>query len=81
MYTTYQSTYFIDDFIQGIIKNPKIKEIQQVHQKICTEQVSMLEITCCYIILHLNLKQLGFTGDPMTQSTCQSCVNVNHIRM
>ena len=76
MYTTYQSTYFIDDFIQGIIKNPKIKEIQQVHQKI-----SMLEITCCYIILHLNLKQLGFTGDPMTQSTWQSCVNVNHIRM
>ena len=26
-YTTYQSIYFIDDFIQGMIKNPKIKEI------------------------------------------------------
>ena len=26
MYTTYQSTYFIDDFIQGVIKNPKIKK-------------------------------------------------------
>ena len=27
IYTTYQSTYFIDDCIQGMIKNPKIKEI------------------------------------------------------
>ena len=25
-YTTYQSTYFIDIFIQDVIKNPKIKE-------------------------------------------------------
>ena len=35
----YQSKYFIDDFIQGIIKNQKIKEIQQVQQKIYTKQV------------------------------------------
>ena len=33
IYTTYQSTYFIDHVIQGVIKNPKIKEIQQVQQK------------------------------------------------
>ena len=33
-YTTYQSTYFIDYFIQGIIKNPKITKIHQVHQKL-----------------------------------------------
>ena len=72
MYTTYKSTYFIDVFNQGVIKNPKIKEIQQVQQKICTEQVSMLEITCCYVILHLNLKRFIFTGEPMTQRTCQS---------
>ena len=56
IYTTYQSTYYIDYFIQGVIKDPKIKEIQQLQQKICTEQVSMLEITCCYVVLHLNLK-------------------------
>ena len=56
-------------------------EIQQVQQKICTEQVSMLEITCCYIILHLNLKSLGFTGEPVTQWTHQSRANVNHVRM
>ena len=41
----------------------------------------MLEITCFYIILHLNLKQLGFTGEPVHQWTRQSHVNVNHIRM
>ena len=81
MYTTYQSTYFIDDFIQGVIKNPKIKDIQQVQQKIYTRQVCMLEISCFYVILNLNLKRLGFTGEPMTQWTCQSRANVNHVRM
>ena len=39
IYTTYQSTYFIDVFNQGVIKNPKIKEIQHVQQKIYTKQV------------------------------------------
>ena len=80
MYTKYQSTYFNDEFNQGVIKNPKIKEIQQVQQKICTEQVSMLKITCCYIILHLNLKRLGFTGEPVTRWTRQSRDNVIHVR-
>ena len=54
----------------SMIKNQKIKEIQQVQQKICTKQVSMLEITCFYVILHLNLKRLGFTGEPVTRRTC-----------
>ena len=76
----YQSTYFIDDFIQGVTKNPKIKEMQQVQQKTCTEQVSMLEITCCYTILHLNLKRLGFTGEPVTRRTRQSHMNMIHLR-
>ena len=67
MYTTYQSTYFIDDLIQGVIKNPKIKEIQKVQQKIYIKEVSTLEITCFKVILHLYLKRLGFTGEPMTQ--------------
>ena len=53
-------------FNQDVIKHPEIKEIQHVQQKICTKQVSMLEITCFYIILHLNLKQLGFTGESVT---------------
>ena len=61
------------------LKNPKIKEIQQVQQKINTKKVCMLEITCCYIILHLNLKRLGFTGEPMYQRPRQSRANVNHM--
>ena len=35
-HTTYQSTYFIDYFTQGIIKNPRINEILYLHQKIHT---------------------------------------------
>ena len=81
IHTTYQSSYFIHDFIQGVLKNPKIKEIQQVQQKIYTKQVWTLEISCFYVILHLNLKWLGFTGEPVTHCTCQSSMNVIHVRM
>ena len=80
IYTTYQSTYFIDVFNQGVIKNPKIKKIQQVQQKICIEQVSTLKITCFHVILHLNLKRIGFTGEPVTRGTHQSHANVIHMR-
>ena len=65
-YTTHQFTYFIYYLFQDKFKYPKINEIQQVHQKICTKQVSTLEITYCHVILHLNLKRLGFTGEPVT---------------
>ena len=54
-----------------MIKNSNIKEIHQVQQNICIEQVSMLKICCFYIILHLNLKRLGFTGETVTQWTHQ----------
>ena len=56
IYTTYQFTYFIDVFNHGVIKDPKIKEIQQVHQKIFIKHDYMLEITCFHVMLHLNLK-------------------------
>ena len=49
----YQSTYFSDDFNQDVTKNPKINKIQQVHQKIYTEQVLMVKITGCHIILYV----------------------------
>ena len=32
----------------------------------------MLEITCCYIVLHLNLKQLRFTGEQSHQNVIES---------
>ena len=52
----YQFTCFSDDFNHGMIKNLKINKIQQVHQKIYTEQVLMVKITYCHIILRLNIK-------------------------
>ena len=56
IYTTYQFTYFIDVFNHGMTEDPKIKEIQQVQQKIFTKHDYMLEITCFHVMLHLNLK-------------------------
>ena len=49
-----------------MIKNPKINIIHYVHQKIYKEQVLMLKITCSYVVLHLILNRLGFTGEPVT---------------
>ena len=37
-YTLYINTYFIDYFIQGIIKNPRINEVLYLHQKLQTKQ-------------------------------------------
>ena len=39
-YTTYQSTSFSDDIIQGINKNPRIMKILPLHQRyICIKFV------------------------------------------
>ena len=77
----YQSTYFIDYVTQVITKNPRINEILYPHQKIHTKQLLLCCLTCFVFVFHLNLKQLGFSGEPMTQYTCESCANINHIRM
>ena len=39
----------------------------------------MVKITCCYVILRLNIKRLGFTGEPVTRRTRQSRASVNHV--
>ena len=62
----YQSTYFSAEFSQGIIKNPRIKKIQQVHQKLEAKQYSLFCLTCFHFLHHLDLKQFGFSGEPMT---------------
>ena len=79
MYTIYQFTYFIYYLFQDKLKYPKIIEIQQVHQKIYIKQVFILQITYCHIILHLNLKRLGFTGEPVTRRTRQSRENAKEL--
>ena len=56
-------------------------EIQQVEQKIHTKQVLIFVSLVFYVVLHLNLKRLRFTGEPVTQRTRQSHVNVNHVIM
>ena len=77
----YQSTYFIDYFTQGIIKNPRINKILYLHQKMHTKQFLLCCLSCFVFVIHLNLKQLGFSGEPMTQYTHESCVNVNAMGM
>ena len=63
MYTTYQPTYFIDGFYSR--RDEKYKN-QANPLSTPKDMHRMLKITCYYIELHLNLKRLGFTGEPVT---------------
>ena len=63
MYTTYQLTYFIDVFNQGISKDPTITLIRHLHQKIYSKHNHSVEIN---IYLHLDINHIGFTGEPVT---------------
>ena len=56
-------------------------KIHQVHQKLEAKQFLLFCETCFLFVIHLNFKLLGFSGEPMTQHTCQSCTNMNHMRM
>ena len=76
--TTYQSTYFL------LFKLYQGQESKNPGNPTSTAKVigrTSLNVwnNLFYIELHLNLKQLGFIGKPMTQWTHQSCVNVNHM--
>ena len=63
----------------GNFKYQRIKKIYQVHQKLQAKQVLLFCLTCFLFVLHLNFKQLGFSGEPMTQHTCQSPANMNFV--
>ena len=80
-HTTHQYIYFIYYLYQDKFKNSRIIKIHQVHQKIHTKQFLLFCLTCFVFVIHLNLKRLGFSGEPMTQYTCESHVNMNHVRM
>ena len=73
-YTLHITTYFIDCFIQGVIKNPKSRKSMKYSKSYTQNKLKLFGTTSCYITLHLNLKRLGFTGEPITQWTCQSHV-------
>ena len=66
--------------MQGNFKYPRIMKIQQVHQKLQAKQFLLFCYTCFLFVLHLNFKQLGFSGEPVTQFTCESHVNMNRMR-
>ena len=80
-HTTHQFTYFIYYSCQDKFKNSRIIKIHQVHQKLQAKQFLLFCLTCFLFVLHLNLKQLGFSGEPMTQPTHESHANMNHMRM
>ena len=62
-HTTYQFTYFIYYLFQDKFKNPIIMKIQQVHQKIHTQQFLLFCLNCFLFVIHLNLKRLRLTGE------------------
>ena len=76
-YTTHQFTYLIYYSYQDKFKNSRIIKIHQVHQKLQAKQLLLFCQTCFLFVLHLSFKQLGFSGEPMTQCTCQSHANMN----
>ena len=80
-YTTHRFTYFIYYSHQDKFKNSRIIKIHQAHQKIHKKQFLLFCITCFVFVIHLNLKRLGFSGEPVAQYTHESCANVNHMRM
>ena len=79
--TTHQFTYLSDYSYQDKFKNSRIIKIHQVHQKLHTKQFILFCLTCFLFLIHLNLKQLGFSGEPMTQYTHQSHEIMNHVGM
>ena len=79
-YTTHQFTHFIYHSYQDKFKNQKIIKIHQVHQQLQAEQFYLFCYTCFLFVMHLNLKQLRFSGEPVTQYTCESHENMNCMR-
>ena len=64
MYTTYQSTCFIDVFNHGITNDPTITLIRHLHQKIYSKHDYSVENN---IYLRLDINRIGFTGEPVTR--------------
>ena len=79
-HTTHQYTYFIYYSCQNKFKYSRIIKKHQVYQKLLAKQYLKFCLTCFLFVIHLNLKQIRSTGEPMTQYTDETCGNVNHVR-
>ena len=66
----------MDVFNQEVTKDSKITLIRYLHQKIYTKHIWNVENN---VKIRLNMNQIGFTGEPVTGRTRQSCTNVSHI--
>ena len=79
-HTTYQFTYFLFYLFHDKFKNSRIIKIYQVHEKLQTKQYIIL-FTLFLIYISVEFKvEIGFSGEPMTQYTHESCAKVNHMR-
>ena len=52
-----------------------------VYHKLQAKQFLIFCLTCFLFVIHLNLKQIKFSGELMTQYTRESRANMNHMRM
>ena len=57
-YTTHQFTYFIYYLFQDNFKNPKMMQIQLVHQEIHAKQFLIFYLNCFLLATHLKFKRL-----------------------
>ena len=57
--------------MKGNFKYSRVMKIPQVQQKLEAKQFSLFCLTCFLFVLHLNFKQLIFSGEPKTQCTHQ----------
>ena len=61
LHIIYQSTYFIDYFIQGIIKNPRVKKIHQILERI-TRIYEKVKIICVLYSHELLCTKIYYTS-------------------
>ena len=57
-YTTHQFTSSIYYLFQDNFKNPKMMQIQQVHQEVHTKQFLLFYLNCFLLATHLYLTRL-----------------------
>ena len=59
----------------------KIQELQELTMYIKSYQENKTEFWINFISLSISFEFHSFSGEPTTQCICESCVNVNPMRM
>ena len=80
IHSTHQSTYFIYYLHQDKLKIQLSSKCIKYFRSYQEDMIELLEeIDYIYISFEFQVG-IGFSGQLMTQHTCQSHVNVNHVR-